>query len=487
MTRIQMNPRTSLRRRLLGVLLGGFSFAALNSPEAIAAETDLSQVQATLRARQQGGLVAPTPSADRWEESSDEVAKLLRGSLTADSAVRVALLNNRELRASFHELGIARGALVQAGLAPNPEIELELRIPTERTEPLQGDVGLEYNLSSLMLRPLRRGVARAELAAERIRVAGEVLDVAYRTRLAFYDVQARQQLLDLRKRALSALEAAYATASELHRAGNLPDLDLALERSAIETGRIAVAEAEASLLDAREGLNVLLGLSGRQTSWTVEARLDDAAADVAGFEQLEQRAVEASLELAELRARLDASSRRVGLFRTEGGLPHLGAGFHGEYDSRHWELGAHVTFGLPIFDRAQGRVQAASAEFQGLRERTVAAGVAVRASLRQARNRVESSAARARHYRDVLLPARERALKETLLQYNAMQLSVFQLLEAQRGVTDAASAYVDTLLEHWRARAALDQILAGRHRGVVIAGAATAGGRAAQGGTAAAH
>jgi outer membrane protein TolC len=54
-----------------------------------------------------------------------------------------------------------------------------------------------------------------------------------------------------------------------------------------------------------------------------------------------------------------------------------------------------------------------------------------------------------------------------------MQVGVFQLLQAQREVTEAASAYVDTLLEYRKARAALEQILAGRHQGVTLSAVST--------------
>lgn len=453
------------RLRLLSILLGGLLL--LVGLISFAEAPDRARIEAALNGRQQGAVVGAGP-------------------LRVDDAVRVALSQNRELRASIYELGIARAALVQAGLFPNPEVELELRVPTDPSEPLQGDVGLEYNLSTLFLRSLRRSVARADLTAERLRVTSEALDLAYRARLGFYQVQARQQLLALRQRALAALQAAYTTATELHRAGNLTDLDLALHRSALEGGHIAEAETEVALLDAREQLNLVLGLSAPQTAWSITDRLPDPPANQEAAADLEHRAIEASLELAELRTRLDATSRRLSLARTEGRLPHLATGFHGERDGRQWELGAHLTVGLPLFDRAQGRVQAATAESQGLRERSAAVAVAVRVSLRQTRNRLESSARRARHYRDILVPARERVLKETLLQYNAMQVSVFQVLEAQRNVTESASAYVETLWEYWRARAALDQILAGRHR-VTVVGGESAGTRAMGTGTAPGH
>lgn len=445
---------------------------------------DARDVQATLGPRWTPDLPLPRESQ---RDTDADLQALLSGPLTADTAVRVALLNNRELRAAMHELGVATGKLVQAGLPPNPEVEVELRKPTRGDEPLQADIGLEYGLSELLLLPLRRGVAEAERSAERARVAGEVLDLAYRTRLAFYEVQARQQQLELRNRALQSAQAGYATALELEKAGNLRTLDLANERSAVESARLAIAEAESTLLDSREALNVLLGLFGQGTTWTVDAPLPEPETPPDAREGLEARAIEASLDLAELRGRMDAADRRHRLARTEGFLPHLSGGFHGEKDEDRWELGAHLTVGLPLFDRKQGERMAALSSRASLQARYEATATALRSSLRTALNRVESTASRARHLRDVLLPTRRKALEETLLHYNAMQAGVFEVLRVQASVTDAATAYVDTLLDHHRARAALQQLLSGRHRGVGLSPTSTSTASAATAPAADAH
>jgi outer membrane protein TolC len=437
---------------------------------------DVTEMRDVLTLQRQPALAAALPDAGAWKAADIEVERLLGEPLTAETVVRIAMLNNRELRAALHGLGVAQGNLVQASLPPNPEVELELRKPTGGSgEPLQADVGLEYSLSDLLLLPLRRGVAEAERDAERLRVAGEVLDVAYRTRLAFQEVQARQQHLELRQRAFQVAQAGYETAVELHRVGNLAELDLARQRTEVEAARIGVAETEGALLDAREQLNVALGLYGPRTQWRIGARLAEPEADLGMLEGLEGRAVEANLELAQLRHRAEAAARSLTLARTEGFLPHISGGFHGERDGAHWELGAHLELSLPVFDRKQGRRMASASELAALEQRHEATATAVRASLRTARNRLESTARRARHYRDVLLPARERALKELLLQYNAMHAGVFQVLQAQRDLTEAAGAYVDTLLEHGRARAAFEQILAGRHQGVSLGAMASSG------------
>jgi cobalt-zinc-cadmium efflux system outer membrane protein len=436
--------------------------------------TQVGEVNEIFAARKRGDLAVSVPKENEsWEKTGAEIPKLLAKPLDADAAVRIALAQNRDLRAAFYEIGIARGQFVQAGLPPNPEIDLDMRRSTDMTQPLQIDIGVEYDLTGLLMVPLRKGVAESELAAERLRIAGQVLDTAYGARTAFYALQARQQELDLRNRALQAFQASFAAAEELHRAGNIPDVDLAIQRAAVESARVDVAEAENLVLDARENVNVALGLSGAQTQWNVAAPLPGPSDEPLVTDQMEKKAVQASFELAELEARMQAASRRASLAQTEGTVPHLSGGFHGERDGAAWEIGGHVTVGLPVFDRNQGRVMSARSEFGVHRERYVANATALRATVRKALNRVESAGRRARHYKNVVLPAREKALSEMVLQYNAMQVSVFQVLETQRQVTQTAIAYVDTLLDYWNARAALDQILAGRHRGLALGPAGT--------------
>ncbi len=396
----------------------------------------------------------------------EEVDQLLARPLDAETAARVALLNNREARAALSEVGIARGNFVQAGLIPNPEVEVSVRDPGG-DQPTQMDLGLELALSAMFLAPARAGVAEASLDAARFKAAGTLLDLAWSARVAFYEAQALQQKLDLRLRAFASQQASYETAEELFKVGNLPELQLANELAAVEQSRVQVAEAENALLDAREALNRKLGLSGARTGWTFAGPLPPPS-ELAPGEVTEAQALTASLELAELRSRAEAASRKVGLTQTEGWLPYLAAGFHGERDGNLWELGAHVTVGLPVFDRAQGRQLSARSEYDALRARAEGQALHVRSVVRTTLNRAESAGRRARHYAERLVPARQKALEQTLLQYNAMQLGVFQLLSAQRAVTETALAQVDATLDAWRARASLELLLAGRSTPLVM-------------------
>lgn len=383
-------------------------------------------------------------------------------SLTADEAVRVALLNNRELRATLQEVGVARGDLVQAGLLPNPEVEVEVTPRQAALDHTRIELSVEYDLTSAILAPLRERAAQGDLEAARYRAAGAALEVGYSARAAFYAAQASQQRLAVASRALDTFAAGRDAARALFEAGNTPELDAATQEAAYEAARITASQIELELLERRERLNRLLGLAGPETAWRIRADLPAADADLAVPPRAEARAIKASLELAEMRARLEAAAGRAGLSRTEGALPDIALGVRTEREDQAWTVGAGLRLTLPLFDRRQGAAMAREAAFDGLLERYHGLAIDVRSALREARARLMSAHSRARHYQAVVIPARKRVADQTLLQYNAMQLGIFQLLEARRGQLDAELAEIEARREYWTARAAFEALLAGR-------------------------
>lgn len=445
-----------LARQVAGVIVGLLATAL---PALANVETEERAAVAGLLAERRS-VATPSRLPAAVGDEAGELQRLLAQPLGVDAAVRLALLNHRGVRAALLALGIPRGQLLQASLPPNPEVELSLRAPHDPAQPLQAEIGVDYDISSLILLPLRRSVAQSELSAARQRAAVEVLEVAYQARLAFYEVAARSEQRSLRQRAFQIAEAAYAIREELAAAGNARALDLHQERAAMESARLAVTEAELALREARERLNAALGLGGAQTGWSLASQpLTAPSAELPS--EVEQQVITASFELAALRGQALAAEGRVRLQRASGALPHLGAGFHGEHDGTVWELGGHLSLSLPLFNQGQGRVAAAQAEAGALRARLVAAEASLRARVRSVGARLALSLARAQTLRDGVLPARERALRETQLQYNGMQVSAFQLLDSRRQLFDAQAAYVEALREAQVARAAIDLLLAG--------------------------
>ena len=106
------------------------------------------------------------------------VTELLKEPLSVDSAVQIALFNNKGLQASFQELGISEAVLVQAGRLPNPGFSFgRLRRGTE----IEWERGLHINLARLFAMPLISQVEQRRFAQVQGEVTLSVLRLAAET------------------------------------------------------------------------------------------------------------------------------------------------------------------------------------------------------------------------------------------------------------------------------------------------------------------
>ena len=407
-----------------------------------------------------------------------DVQQLLARPLTAESAAEVALLNNHGVRAEVEELGIAEGRLAQSRRLPNPTVEGAMRFEGEGRPELE--VGAMIDLTDLLLLASRSGAARAEVDAAKLSAIGSILDLSYDTRRAFYAYQAAAELLELRRTVLRSFDASADLASRLREAGNVTELDLASQRSLFEEARFELQEAEVGFTAARERLNALMGLWGKGTNWQAASRLPDVPAAELELEKLESAAVDRSLDLAIAKSRFAGAAKRANLARAQGFLPELKAGVSAERQEE-WSVGPAIEVEVPLFYQGQGEVAVAKAQMRQQQEVYTDVAVTLRASARNAASRLAAKREAVLYYRKALLPLKQKIVEQTQLEYNAMLVGLFQLLQAKRDQVRSAAAYVDQHREYWIARTNAEQLLAGRRHPEeltrnITPGAGTAGG-----------
>jgi cobalt-zinc-cadmium efflux system outer membrane protein len=397
-------------------------------------------------------------------EAAAQLESLVQKTLTADDAVQIALLNNRDLQALYGELGLAQADLVQAGLFKNPLLDAAVFFPLAGVRPdFQLSVVVDF-LDALYV-PLRKRVAAAQFEEAKLRVTGAVLGFAAQVRIAFYVHQADAQMLELRRTIAQALTASLDVSRRLHDAGNISDLDLARSRALTETSRQALRSAEVAARQSRERLNGLMGTWGEQTRWETDRRLPDLAALPASLDDIEQVAVARSVDLSAARQRIVVAGQQLGYSRATALIPDaaLGPGAEREGDES-WKVGPELSVPIPLFDQGQARVGRGAAELRRAQQRYYGLAVRIRAAARAIRDRLLGAQDRALYYRDIVLPLQERIIAESQLQYNAMQIGVVQLLRDRERQIDAGVQYVQALREYWLARADLAEITATRTR-----------------------
>lgn len=439
-----------------GLVAFWLSFPLLTLSSCVAHDIGYADVQSAVEART--GHEVRWNHADSDQAGGTLVQKLLSQPLSADAAAQIALLNTPEAQAAFEELGVSRAELVDAFHLPNPSAEAALRFGESTPEV---ELGVMLDLTDLVLLPWRKQRADEGLRAAQARVAGKLLDVAFSTKRAFVAVQAAERRVRLRRSLVQAAGAARTLAEQLRAAGNIPELSLMVERARYDEARLELARAEAASTAARERLNRHMGVWGHGTHWQVLALAEpgEALEDVA---DVEQRALEASLDLEGAKRDYAALARQANLATVAGLLPEIKAGVSAERQETAWSVGPAIELELPIFYQGQGEVARAEAEMRRVRQEHAGLALRIRAAARTASQNLVVARDSALYYRNHLLPERARIVEETQLMYNAMSVGAFELLQAKRDQVLTESAYVDTLEDYWAARNELEQLLLGR-------------------------
>jgi outer membrane protein, heavy metal efflux system len=397
------------------------------------------------------------------EQTSAIVQKLLKKPLTVSSAVQIALLNNRGLQATFEEVGIAQADVIEAVTLPNPSVDFEVQFPLVAGTLNRYAWLVAQEFVRLLMIPLKKKLSEERLEAIELRVADETLDLVARVKAAYFMVQADQQLISRLKLIQETHAASLELAQKQYKAGNITDLALLQSQASYSQGRLDIVRAERDLRDKREELTRLLGLWGPQTAWKIRGDImpiPDSDFSVKGLESL---AVAQRLDLRAAHRDLMSIVTALGLTRIYRWVPVLEFGFAGERDIEGaLNMGPSFRLEIPIFNQGQARIAKATSELRRAENRLAALAVEIRSETRELRDRLISLRDMAKFYHDDLLPTRIKIVNRALLEYNAMQLSPYELFLAKSQEMEAERSYIDTVRDYWITRAKLERTVGGK-------------------------
>jgi cobalt-zinc-cadmium efflux system outer membrane protein len=259
-------------------------------------EAATQSVQQLVHDRSGKEVRSETDQAAR-EQALQDVRSLLRQSLTIDTAVQIALLNNRSLQATFEEIGLSAADVREAATIPNPRFDLAIRVPDKPPSGTYIDYNTAIDFLSIIMIPLKKRVAQDRLESVALRVADDTLELVSKVKIAFYSLQASQQLLKQFKPIVASQAASLDLAQRQHEAGNISDLTLARRQENYSRAKLDVATAEAETRQNRETLTRLLGLWGQDTDWQISGNLPAIPVSDPVTKGLEQLAISQRLDL----------------------------------------------------------------------------------------------------------------------------------------------------------------------------------------------
>ena len=153
----------------------------------------------------------------------------------------------------------------------------------------------------------------------------------------------------------------------------------------------------------------------------------------------------------------------LGLARTSRytGLIDVGAHMHQDPDGPLL-LGPTLSLELPIFDQRQAVIGRLQAQRRQAQRRVDGLAINARSEVRLASAKLALARRNGEQYRESLLPVRAAVLEQAQLEYNGMQIGLYELLSAKQAQVDAVRAYIQTVRDYWIARAELERALGGR-------------------------
>ena len=416
-----------------------------------------------------------TPKAVVWRRGGPEEARsdaavtnLLHRPLTAQTAVQVALLNNRALQAEFAEVGISYGEYVTAGLLKNLTLAASGRFPDRAGLVSDWEAAVSQDFLDALLLPLRRRLAAAQLRAVELRVADKTLQTADEVERAFYTYQARRQLINRLQLVADTNGAAADFTRSLHAAGNVSDLDLVNQQAVYSQSKIDVTQARAQTLNDREAVNRLLGLDGAQAaSWTAAPSLPPIPGHEPAASVLETRAVAQRLDVQAARATLAAAEQALAL---RAGTRYFPSGIALGVDTEREPEGEHITgptldLELPIFNQGQGEIATLKARDLQARRLLEQKIIDARSEVRAARAQVAANRELALAIKNTVLPQRQQVLALTLQRYNGMLAGTYDLLVAKANEATTERSYLEAWRDYWLAHADLERAVGGRLQG----------------------
>ena len=391
------------------------------------------------------------------------LAELLKQPLNADSAVEVALLNNRDLQASYADLGIAESDLVRAGRLANPTFSFGRLSGGGAVEI---DRAVLFDVLGLLTMPLAKEVEQRRFEQAQLQAAFETVGIAGEARKAFFEAVTTKQLAGYFEQVKEAADASNELARRMAAAGNFNKLSQMREQSFYDDATVQLARAQQQAVAAGERLTRVLALSGDPLEFKLPERLPDLPAAPAEPKDAEQTAMDKRLDVMMAKRATESTAKFLGLTQTTRFINVLNVGYQNKSNTgESRKNGYQIELEVPLFDFGSARVARAEATYMQAVNRTAQIAVNARSEVRESYSAYRTAYDLAKHYRDEVVPLRKRISDENLLRYNGMLASVFELLADSKDQISSVTGAVEALRDYWVAETNLQAALTGRSPG----------------------
>jgi len=292
-----------------------------------------------------------------------------RRTISVNTAVQVALLNNKGLQASYADLGMSAAEAWQQTMLENPKISIGiLGIAHPELGAFRAIEGmLASNILALATRDKRIAIADTRFRQAQFKAALATLTIASETRKAWINAVSAFEYIYYLNQAQIAADAASVLAKKLGESGALAKGGQAREHAFYSelTGQKAKARLAAKL--AKEQLTRIMGLWGNEVDYFVPDKLPKYPRKLQRKKAIESDALHRRVDLQVAKLELEAVAKNYGLTEATRYVTDLEiiAGFEKEREigdeGRETITTPQVEFEfvIPIFDTGKARMRKA--------------------------------------------------------------------------------------------------------------------------------
>jgi len=428
---------------------------SLSACTSIPKDGGLSNVNSLVETKLSDGVQLPSLS-NKNQFTVDAVTSLLAQPLSISAAEKLAVGFNPMMKVKLFKVGLAEADYAQAGRMENPGFSYA------RFSGQAYEASILFDIGGVILMPLKRQLEARRLQSARYQAASDVLEHIANTRKSWINAVAARQQTALMQQALESAEAGNNLTRQMSALGHSSVIDAADSEIFLSGMRTSLTRQRLAESAAREGLIRQLGLWGQQArSLKLPDRLPELPENSIEIESVEGQAIENRLDVRMANMNIEGLAKNLKLTRLNPFFSAIELGPVLEKGEGEIDRGFELEFRIPIFDTGDIKTQKAKAIYDQAQAQAEVTAISAASSARQALVSYQSSLEIAKHFRDTVLPLRERVSQEQLLMFNGMLISVFDLLDDLRSSMNMESSYVDAIKDFWIADTDLQQALTG--------------------------
>lgn len=394
------------------------------------------------------------------EKITEFINSLVLEELTPEKAIQIALFNNRNIQATFEELGIARANLIEAGLLSNPFFEIEFRYPFVRGLKTNIEYLITSSLLDLFLIPLRNRLANTEYHQAKMRISHEIINVFFDIRETYYEWVAKLKNEQCRHAILNLTNILFKIAAQQFEAGNINQLDFDRAQNGIFDAELKYIQSKSESIAVQEKLIQLLGFSEDICLILPEnfSRIQQPPLDLC---ELERTALEERLDLKEANLEVVRLSQLLGL-KNPWIYTDLNGGLSGKRETDGNQLlGPAFSGRLPLFNYGQAARMRLWSQLKKAIKHLEGMQVKVLSEVRESFSLLRIFSQLTYDYEKHLLPMQKKISEKTEGLYNVMGLGIEKLLESKKEEITLEQQYIENLMKYFIAQVKLDRALGG--------------------------